>query len=186
MIADYDIGYGNVTSSRTVIKNKWVNLNAIEESHDADIWSRYGNIIYPYLSDGQEVYGEICGYTPKGSSIQKGYDYGCKQYESFLMPYRVTTLSEDGTKREWLPMGIVEWTKGLLAEHEELKGVVRPMEVLYHGTLGDLYPDIPADEHWGENVLSRMRADKKTFWDGEERAPLQRQGSKGRHLHKER
>ena len=34
--------------------------------------------IGPKLKNGYTVYGEVVGFTPTGSPIQRGYDYGCK------------------------------------------------------------------------------------------------------------
>ena len=91
--------YGMVVSSRKVIKNEWNDQCEHPEGYyGVDIWSEYGNIIYPYLDRGLTVYGEICGWLPGGKAIQKDYDYGCRQDENFLMIYRATMHTDEGLR----------------------------------------------------------------------------------------
>lgn len=163
-ITDYVVEYGNVTSSRKVIKNQYINKDVKDGYYSVDVWSEYGNLIYPYLDEGMTLYGEICGYVSGSDKmIQKGYDYGCELGKNFMMPYRITTTNDDGTKKEWEVMEVFEWTRTLIADHPELAELVHPITIFYHGTLSDLYPDLSLTEHWHENVLEAMRADKKHF-----------------------
>ena len=163
-ITDYVVEYGNVTSSRTVIKNQYINKNVTGGYYGADIWSEYGDLIYPFLDEGMTVYGEICGYiTNSQKMIQNGYDYGCDEGENFLMVYRITTTNEDGSKKEWNVQDVYNWTKKLITEHTELEKRIQPITIFYHGTLQDLYPDLSLMEHWHENVLEAMRNDKEHF-----------------------
>lgn len=163
-ITDYVVEYGNVTSSRTVIKNQYINKKVTGGYYGADIWSEYGDLIYPFLDEGMTVYGEICGYISNSQRmIQKGYDYGCDEGENFLMIYRITTTNEDGSKKEWNVQDVYNWTKKLITEHTELEKRIRPITIFYHGTLQDLYPDLSLMEHWHENVLEAMRNDKEHF-----------------------
>lgn len=163
-IIDYVVEYGNVTSSRTVIKNQYINKNVTGGYYGVDIWSEYGDLIYPFLDEGMTVYGEICGYlTDSDKMIQKGYDYGCKTGENFLMIYRITTTNEDGSKKEWNVQDVYDWTKKLITEHTELENRIHPITIFYHGTLQDLYPNLSLTEHWHENVLEAMRNDKEHF-----------------------
>ena len=163
-ITDYIIEYGNVTSSRTVIKNQYINKNVTGGYYGVDIWSEYGDLIYPFLDEGMTVYGEICGYiTNSQKMIQKGYDYGCDEGENFLMIYRITTTNEDGSKKEWNVQDVYDWTKKLITEHTELEKRIQPITIFYHGTLQDLYPNLSLTEHWHENILEAMRNDKKHF-----------------------
>lgn len=127
-ITDYVVEYGNVTSSRTVIKNQYINKKVTGGYYGADIWSEYGDLIYPFLDEGMTVYGEICGYISNSQRmIQKGYDYGCDEGENFLMIYRITTTNEDGSKKEWNVQDVYNWTKKLITEHTELEKRIRPM-----------------------------------------------------------
>lgn len=163
-ITDYVVEYGNVTSSRKVIKNQYINKDVTCGYYGVDIWSEYGDLIYPFLDEGMTVYGEICGYlTGSDKMIQRGYDYGCKTGENFLMIYRITTTNEDGTKKEWNVQDVYDWTKKLITEHTELENRIQPITIFYHGTLQDLYPDLSLMEHWHENILEAMRNDKKHF-----------------------
>ena len=163
-IIDYKVEYGNVTSSRKVIKNQYINKDVKDGFYSVDVWSEYGDLIYPYLDEGMTLYGEICGYeTGKDKWIQPQYDYGCDVGENFLMPYRITTTNEDGSKKEWNVQDVYDWTVKLITEHPELSNKIHPITVAYHGTLKDLYPDLSLTEHWHENLLERMRNDTKHF-----------------------
>ena len=163
-ITDYVIDYGNVTSSRTVIKNQYINENVSDGYYGVDIWSEYGNLIYPFLSEGMTIYGEIIGYlTNSDKMIQKNYDYGCNKGENKLMIYRITTTNEDGTKLEWNVTDVHNWTQGLIREHPEIADRIHVIDLLYHGTLGDLYPNISYIDHWHENVLESLRNEKERF-----------------------
>ena len=172
LVKDYKIDYGNVYSSRGVIKNQYINKNVTAGFYGVDIWGEFNEIIKPYLLKGMTVYGEICGYcTNSDKMIQKGYDYGCKRGENYLMLYRITFTDSEGNKTEWDVNEVYGWTVKLLADHPELSGRVRPINILYHGTLGNLYPDIDVTEHWHENVLARMKEDTEHF-DMEEDEPM--------------
>ena len=164
-ITDYIVEYGNVTSSRTVIKNQYINKDVGDGYYGVDIWSEYGNLIYPYLDEGMIIYGEICGYlTGSDKMIQKDYDYGCDKGENFLMIYRITTSNDDGSKHEWNVSEVKEWTEKLIENHPELSDKVRVIDLLYHGTLMNLYPKLSLTSHWHENVLEELRNDKKNFF----------------------
>jgi len=163
-ITDYVIDYGNVTASRTVIKNQYINENVSDGYYGVDIWSEYGNLIYPFLPEGMTVYGEIIGYlTGSDKMIQKNYDYGCNKGENKLMVYRITTTNEDGTKHEWNVTEVKEWTENLVKEHPEIADRIHVIDLLYHGTLGDLYPNISYMDHWHENVLEALRNESERF-----------------------
>ena len=171
-VTDYIVEYGNVTSSRTVIKNQYINKEVTGGYYGVDIWSEYGNLIYPYLDEGMTVYGEIFGYlSGSDKMIQKDYDYGCEKGKNKLMPYRITTTNDNGTKHEWNVMEVKEWTEKLIAEHPELADKIHVIDLLYHGILADLYPHLSLTEHWHENVLEEMRNDVIHF-GMEKRDPL--------------
>ena len=163
-ITDYTIEYGNVTSSRTVIKNQYINKNVTNGYYGVDVWSEYGNLIYPFLSEGMTIYGEIIGYlTGSDKMIQKNYDYGCNKGENKLMVYRITTTNEDGTKHEWNVTEVKEWTEKLVKDHPEIADRIHVIDLLYHGTLADLYPNLSLMDHWHENVLESLRNEKERF-----------------------
>ena len=171
-VTDYIVEYGNVTSSRTVIKNQYINKKVTEGYYGVDIWSEYGNLIYPYLDEGMTVYGEIFGYlSGSDKMIQKNYDYGCEKGKNKLMPYRITTTNDNGTKHEWNVTEVKEWTEKLIKEHPELADRIHVIDLLYHGTLANLYPHLSLTDHWHENVLEEMRNDVVHF-GMEKREPL--------------
>ena len=165
---DYTIDYGPVFSSRTVIKNRYINQEVTSGYYNVDIWSEYGEIIYPYLENGMTIYGEICGYiTGCQSMIQKSYPYECQPGENNIMIYRISTMGEDGKKYEWNVQDVYDWTVKLIdcmkeAGDENWKRI-HPIDILYHGTLSDLYPEIDEDNHWHENVLDKLKNDKEHF-----------------------
>lgn len=167
---DYDLVYGPIYSSRSVIKNQYINKDVTAGYYSYDLWTEYGEMMYPFLDEGMTVYSEVAGYTKTGAAIQKGYDYGCKENESFIMPYRITTLNEDGTKTEWNVADVIKWTNKLIKEHGEIADRVRPMTMFHHGTFSELYPDIDREMHWSEEVLERLKKEKR--FDMEMNEPL--------------
>lgn len=136
--------YGMVVSSRKVIKNEWSGCDHPEGYYGQDIWTEYGEIIYPYLDKGVTVYGEICGYlTDNTKMIQQDYDYGCKQGENFLMIYRATK-HEDGALREFSIDEVGHLTEVIKARMSDAgdKNVGRVMNIknlqLYRGSVAQL------------------------------------------------
>lgn len=164
---DFHVDYGFVYSSRTQVRNPYSQRPVAKSGYySVDIYSEYGELLKPYIDKGMTVYGEICGYeTGKDKYIQKNpdYDYKCKVGENFFMPYRITCKFEDGTKSEWNVEEVYGWTLNLIKEHPELTNRIKPITILYHGTLGELYPDIPQDEHWTSTVLEAMANDTIHF-----------------------
>ena len=167
-IKDWIEDYGPVYSSRKIIKNRYINKDAGQGFYEKDIWSEWGDIVYPYLPQGMTVYGEICGYvTGTESMIQKTYDYGCEVGDNNLMIYRITTTNEDGSKKEWEITDVKAWTENLIERMKEKSDEnwkrIHPIDLLYHGSLEDLYPDLDTENHWHENLLERMKNDKEHF-----------------------
>lgn len=159
---DYDVIY----SSRKVPQNSDINPDKLEGGfYGTDIYKPWYEALKDYIPKGMSLYGEICGYCPGSDKmIQKSYDYGCLPGENTLMLYRITTMNEDGvTKREWEVPEVREWSENLVAEHPELKGKLVPIDLLYHGRFGDLYPDLDTEQHWQMNVLLRMKSDVERF-----------------------
>lgn len=156
--------FGLVYSSRTVIKNKYINSKATDGFYGTDIWGEYAALLDGKIPEGMMLYGEIVGYlTGSQKMIQKDYDYGCPVGTNKLMLYRITTENEDGTKREWEIQEVYDWTLQLVKDYPELEKYIHPIDILYIGTLQQLYPDIDVANHWHENVLEAMKKDKKTF-----------------------
>lgn len=159
-VPDYDIVY----SSRTVIKNANINPNVGPGYYDSDIWGEYFEKIKNFIPKGMTIYGEIVGYmTGSQRMVQKGYDYGCVEGENKLMIYRITTMDESGEKHEWDVQSVQYWTANLMTTHQEIAKYLHPIDILYHGMLKDLYPDIDTECHWHENVLEALKNDTEHF-----------------------
>ena len=167
-ITDFNIVYGPIFSSRTVIKNRYINKEVTGGYYSSDIWSEVGEMLYPYLDEGMTIYAEIYGYlTGCQSMIQKQYAYECKEGENKTMIYRITTINEDGSKKEWNVTDVYDWTVKLIERMKEANDEnwkrIHPIDILYHGTLEDLYPDVDTEEHWHENILEKLKNDKEHF-----------------------
>lgn len=155
--------YGNIYASRSVIKNRYINPNK-HDFYGGDPWGCVNRDFGPYLEKGMTVYGEIVGYVEGSQAmIQKNHDYGCKPGCWKFMPYRITMTDDYGNKTEWDIAQVDEWTRNIVAEHPELAEKVMFLTILYSGRFGDLYPDIDEHNHWHENVLARMKADRDKF-----------------------
>ena len=155
--------YDLIYSSRTVIKNQFINSSVTSGYYETDVWAEYYELLKGKIPEGMTIYGEIVGYvTGSNKMIQKGFDYGCKPGENKLMIYRVNTAVED-THYEWDVPQVRDFAEFLLNLYPELKGKVIPIDILYHGTLKCLYPEIDIDTHWHENVLEAMKNDTKTL-----------------------
>lgn len=101
-----DTEYKNLYSSRKVIKN----LNASKSHYyKVDIWELVNKKIVDSLRPGMTVYGEIVGYVPDGSYIQKKYDYNCQPGEHQFYIYRITTTDPQGHVLEWSWYQIKAW-----------------------------------------------------------------------------
>lgn len=70
--------YDRLYSSRTVIKNQYINKDQNGGYYGEDIWAVVNKQLEDKIEIGITLYGEIVGFTPSGKAIQKGYDYGCK------------------------------------------------------------------------------------------------------------
>lgn len=163
--------YGNVYSSRGVIKNRYINKDVNAGFYGTDVWGYINEIIKPFIPQGMSVYGEIMGYVPGSDKfIQKGHDYGCAVGECKFMPYRITMTDDLGNKVEWDVDKVNEWTENLMTNNPEIAKYFMPMVVYHFGRFGDLYPDVDPSDHWNENVLALMKLDKR--FDMEEDEPL--------------
>ena len=154
---EYDREYNLVYSSRTVIKNEFINKNQRPGGYYSDdVWGYWAQKLNGLVPKDMCIYCEIAGFTPNGSPIQKGYDYGCThvaEEKSKLMVYRAT---KDGKELE-IP-DVIEIGARL---KEVLGDCIMEFPLLYHGTIKDLYPDISTTEHWHENVLENLKTEKR-------------------------
>ena len=166
---DYDVIY----SSRSVIKNSTINNGKVGYSAGLDAcFNKYYELLKEYIPQGITIYGEIFGYCEGSNSfiqtVGKGYDYRCNPGENKLMIYRVSVMGEDGIKRDMNVLEVKQFTEELIEKinasgREDIAKRLHPIDIFYHGRLGDLYPDIQTDTHWHENLLERMKNDKDTF-----------------------
>ena len=160
----FDTEYYNVYSSRTVIKNQYINKQVNSGFYSVDVWGEYNELLKGKIPQNITIYGEIVGYlTDTTKMIQKGYDYGCKVGSNKLMIYRVSEKLEDGTHREYEIDEVIAFADELLKNYPEIADRIMPYTLLYHGKLADLYSDIDVANHWNENVLEAMKNDKQTL-----------------------
>ena len=161
---NFDTEYYNVYSSRTVIKNKYINKHVNSGFFSVDVWGEWNEMLKGKIPENITIYGEIVGYL-NGSDkmIQKNYDYGCEKGKNKLMIYRVSEKMEDGTHREYEIDEVIEFTNKLIADNPTIKDCIIPYTLLYHGKLSDLYPEIDIHNHWNENVLEALKNDKEHF-----------------------
>ncbi len=163
-LVNFATEYYDVYSSRTVIKNKYINKQVNSGFYSVDIWGEYHELLKGKIPEGMSIYGEIVGYlTGSSSMIQKGYDYGCDVGTNKLMIYRINQKMEDGTHREYEIDEVIGFVKCLVSEYPEISGRIMPFTLVYHGKLSDLYPEIDIHNHWNENVLEALKRDKQNF-----------------------
>lgn len=162
-IKKYDIKYDDIYSSRSVIKNAYGDERDSQKVgyYSKDIWGDYQKLLKGLIPKGITIYGEIVGYlTDSETMIQKDYDYGCEVGKNKLMIYRITSEESDGSKREWEIGEVIVFAERLIKEHN-LKDYIVPFPLLWQGPLKELYPQIPIDEKWSENVLEALKKEKK-------------------------
>ena len=160
---DYSIGYGNVYSSRTVIKNQYINRKVSKGFYDVDVWGIWNDRIKKYIPEGMLIYGEIVGYQDgSNKTIQKGWDYGCQPGISKLMIYRIV-MHRDGKKIELDVPDVLKWTEKLIDRAPELKEIIMPIPILFVGTFDELYPNLDHANHWNEDLLNIMSNDSERF-----------------------
>ena len=154
---EYDKKYNLVYSSRTVIKNQYINKKQKPGGYYSDdVWGYWAKKLNGLIPQDCCIYCEIAGFTPNGSPIQKGYDYGCThvaEEKSKLMVYRAT---QNGKELEICD--VIEIGKKL---KESLGDCIMEFPLLYRGTLSNLYPEIDVRSHWHENVLENLKVEKR-------------------------
>ena len=170
----YD-AYDYIYSTRNVIQNKDMNPSA-KVFDDMDVYKSYYDMFKKLdcLPHGMIVYGEIFGFDVRtGKGIQgksdAPFDYGCAPNTNKFMPYRISTKNEDGSWKEWNVVDVVKWTERLVSVYPELKDMICVLDILYHGTLEDLYPELDTnDSHWHENVLRCLKNEKRFHMEEDE------------------
>lgn len=105
-----DTEYGNLYSSRTVLKNANPDKNN-NHYYGVDIWGLANEKLKDFLAPGMTIYGEIVGYLPSGAMIQKGFDYSCKEKEFDTYIFRITYTTPSGHVIEMAATQVQEWCK---------------------------------------------------------------------------
>jgi len=140
--------YGMLYSSRAVIKNSVMDDGKVNNHfYDSDIWKIVADKIFPSLAQGISVVGEIVGYTPSGSAIQKNYDYGCSPGNLDFWIFKVTHTSPCGKVYVFNHRETVEFCGKF--------GFKMP-QTHYYGKAKDYFPEISTETHWHDNFLQKM------------------------------
>lgn len=164
IIKNYNVKYADIYSSRTVIKNQFINPAGGQGFYESDVWGEYHNLFKGLIPHGMTIYGEIFGYlTGSNSMIQSTpgpYDYGCEPGENKLMIYRISQKTENGIK-EYSMKQVIKYSEDLIKKYPEIGKFIMVPEVLYYGKMMDLYPDLDIANHWNENVLEKMKKDER-------------------------
>ena len=131
--------YDYICSSRKVIKG----IQEVDTGYyKEDIWVHALESIKDRIPKGWTVYAELVGQMPSGQWIQKDYDYGTKEQEYKIIPYRITVTNPDGDEVELSPEQIIEWSK---------KNGLVPMHSYFTGTVKDHY-DYLLSKHFSEKA----------------------------------
>ncbi|HMT01943.1 MAG TPA: RNA ligase family protein [Burkholderiales bacterium] len=147
----YDIIY----SSRKVIKNKYIYSNKSDLPQSKDIWGVVDKEIGHLIPKNWNVFGEIVGFTPKGSSLQPRYDYGCKQGEHKFYVYKISIVNPDGKLIYLTDKQIQEWCDSV--------GLLFSDTLLYYGRAINRYNFKPTKndpwtvEKWRERFLEVLK-----------------------------
>lgn len=161
---EYEQKYNLVYSSRKVIKNAYINPEQDPGGfYSDDVWGYWAKKLEGLIPKDVGIYGEIVGYTPNGTHIQKGYDYKCNpnvEEKSKLMIYRMTKDNNELEISDVIEFG--EYLKSKLGD------IIMEYPLLYHGTLKDLYPELSITEHWHENVLENLKNEKRFCMEEDE------------------
>lgn len=117
--------YKRMYSSRSVVKFiEDYYRTPTQGYYDSDVWRVTYEKLKDYLTPAMTIYGEIVGYTPTGSYIQKGYDYGCEHGKSAFYIYRITTTSDGGVPIEWSSQEIDEFV-WRVSSHENVNNLMK-------------------------------------------------------------
>lgn len=143
----YDIIY----SSRKVIKNKNINPDQGGGFYGEDIWGVVAKEIGHLIPKNYTLYGEILGYTPSGSFIQKGYDYGCAEGEHKFYVYKISVVNPSGQ--------VIFLSDPQIEEFCEKVGLNFKDTVIYQGKAKDMYPNIILDHEWRDKFLAQLEKD---------------------------
>jgi len=143
-----DSEYDYIYSSRRVIKNgKMITGPGF---YGEDLWTHSGEQFKGKLHKGENIFYEICGFTPGGRPIQKNFDYSCKQCEYKIYIYRITQINIDGVVTE-LP-----WHQ---VKHRALELGQETVPEIYYGKANDWFDEICAwsEDRWKDEFFNKLR-----------------------------
>lgn len=134
---EWDVVFG----SRKVIKDP--NNPRQDHFYDNDIWTDYGKQIAELIPEGYLLYGELVGWTPDGTPLQKGYTYHVPVGQAELYVYRVAHINSQGVLSDLSWDGVKEFctARGLKWTPELVR---LPMD------------DDPDDPNWIDDLWDRI------------------------------
>lgn len=107
--------FAEVGGSRRVTKSL---ANPVgNDYYDTDIHSLVAGELKGLVPEGYVVYGEIIGWTPGGSPIQKGYTYRIPKGEHELYIYRVAYVNSQGIQADLSWGGVKEFCRERNLKH---------------------------------------------------------------------
>lgn len=145
--------YAHVYGSNRVIKD--ANNERQEHFYDHDIWTEAAKKYDDLVPENFIVYGELIGWTPDGSPIQKNYTYRIPHMTNEFYVYRVAQINGQGIVTDLSWDQLKEWCRdrGLKTVPELWRGKhqdFNPDEWLdtnYHDTLHGGYSHaLPLDD----------------------------------------
>lgn len=136
-----EIEHRFVFSSRTVLKNRR------DGKYTEDIWGIVANDLANKIPQDVILYGELIGWSSNNSNIQKNYDYSVSRGDVDFRVFRGTKNESNGNTTE------LGWDDlSCICNNSDIPMV----PVHYRGTAKDLF-DIPIDENWHSNFLSKLK-----------------------------
>lgn len=143
---EYDILY----SSRQVLKNSYLydEDKKLNHYYKEDIWGHAKDKIASHIVKGYTIYAEIVGYTPQGSWVQKGYDYGCNPNEFEVYVFRMTFTNPDGK--------VFELSTTQVKEYCDYHGL-KMAPILFQGKAGTYFKSSSND--WHSEFLNKLIED---------------------------
>jgi hypothetical protein len=134
----YDIVY----ASRRVVKGTLTKeIDGKDHYYKSDVWKIVAERLKDIVHDNMTVYGEIVGYTPEGSPIQKNYDYGCEVGELDFYVYRITLTTNDGRPYDFSWGQVRDFCKKMGIKH---------VPELYYGQFAGLFPQHEVEERFDD------------------------------------
>lgn len=145
--------YAHIYGSNRVIKD--ANNDRQNHFYDQDIWTESGKKYDDMVPENFVVYGELIGWTPDGSPIQKNYTYCVPKNTNDFYVYRVAQINGQGilTDLSWDQVKEFCRDRGMKSVPELWRGKhadFNPEEWLdtnYHDKLHGGYPSaVPLDK----------------------------------------